>query len=130
MKTPNLQPLFIQRNYVDLEICISIFNKCNGVQFEAATKLDLAEFFNLRTPLTPVQILPRENLRMCYLINQLYKHALPANIQTRNAWLKGILQNCGINERYYKSHYNEIDGKMGSEANKDFFHTVKSIIGA
>lgn len=44
-------PLDYYRNYLDVDDCSPIYNHCNGKQFEAATKLDLCEFLNLRTPL-------------------------------------------------------------------------------
>ena len=123
-------PLDYYRNYLDVDECSSIYNHCNGKQFEAATKLDLCEFMNLRKPLVPVTILEGEKQRMCYLISQLLKHRLPAISQMKKPWLKGILAACKISESYYKSHYNDVDEKSGSEANKEFFQTVKSIIGS
>ena len=122
-------PLDYYRNYLDVDDCSPIYNHCNGKQFEAATKLDLCEFLNLRTPLVPVVILDGEKQRMCFLINQLLKYRLPSISQMKKPWLKGILAACHISEAYYKSHYNDVDGKYGSEANKEFFRTVKSILG-
>ena len=121
-------PLDYYRNYLDVDECSSIYNHCNGKQFEAATKLDLCEFMNLRKPLVPVTILEGEKQRMCYLISQLLKHRLPAISQMKKPWLKGILASCKISESYYKSHYNDVDEKSGSEANKEFFQTVKTIM--
>lgn len=71
-------PLDYYRNYLDVDDCSSIYRHCNGRQFEAATKLDLCEFLNLRSPLVPVKVLDGEKQRMCYLINRLLKHRLPA----------------------------------------------------
>lgn len=122
-------PLDYYRNYLDVDDCSSIYRHCNGRQFEAATKLDLCEFLNLRAPLVPVRILDGEKQRMCYLINRLLKHRLPAIGQMKKLWLRGILSACGISESYYRSHYNDVDEKSGSEANKEFFRTVKSILG-
>jgi len=121
-------PLDYYHNYLDVEDCSRIYNYCNGKQFEAATKLDLCEFLNLRQSLVPVTILDGEKQRMCYLISQLLKHRLPAINQMKKPWLKGILSACKISESYYKSHYNDVDEKSGSEANKEFFKTVKSIL--
>ena len=115
-------PLDYYRNYLDVDDCSPIYNHCNGKQFEAATKLDLCEFLNLRTPLVPVRILDGEKQRMCYLISQLL-------ILMKKPWLKGILAACKISESYYKSHYNDVDERSGSEANKEFYRTVKSILG-
>ena len=121
-------PLDYYRNYLDVDDCSTIYRYCNGRQFEAATKLDLCEFLNLRKPLVPVTILEGEKQRMCYLINQLLKHRLPAISQMKKPWLKGILAVCHISEAYYKSHYNDVDEKSGSEANKEFYWTVRSIL--
>ena len=121
-------PLDYYRNYLDVDDCSTIYRYCNGRQFEAATKLDLCEFLNLRKPLVPVTILDGEKQRMCYLINQLLKHRLPAISQMKKPWLKGILSACRISEAYYKSHYNDVDEKSGSEANKEFYRTVRSIL--
>lgn len=121
-------PLDYYRNYLDVDDCSTIYRYCNGRQFEAATKLDLCEFLNLRKPLVPVTILDGEKQRMCYLINQLLKHRLPAISQMKKPWLKGILAVCHISEAYYKSHYNDVDEKSGSEANKEFYRTVRSIL--
>lgn len=121
-------PLDYYRNYLDVDDCSTIYRYCNGRQFEAATKLDLCEFLNLRRPLVPVTILDGEKQRMCYLINQLLKYRLPAISQMKKPWLKGILSVCRISEAYYKSHYNDVDEKSGSEANKEFYRTVRSIL--
>lgn len=123
-------PLDYYRNYLDVDDCSPIYRYCNGRQFEAATKLDLCEFFNLRTPKVPVRVLNGEKQRMCYLINQLLKHRLPAISEMKKPWLKGILAACNISETYYKSHYNDVDEKSGSEANKAFVQTVKAILGS
>ena len=121
-------PLDYYRNYLDVDDCSRIFNCCNGRQFEAATKLDLCEFLNLRSPLVPVRILEGEKLRMCYLINQLHKHQLPPIRQMKKPWLKEILAACEISKSYYDSHSSEVYEKSGSEANKEFYRTVKSIL--
>lgn len=85
-------PLDYYRNYLDVDDCSPIYNHCNGKQFEAATKLDLCEFLNLRTPLVPVRILDGEKQRMCYLISQLLKHCVPAisemkSLGSKESWL-------------------------------------------
>ena len=128
MAEVNSYPLDFHRNYLDVEDCCRIYRYCNGRQFEAATKLDLCEFLNLRPSLVPVRILDGEKQRMCFLINQLLKHRLPAITEMKKPWLRGILAACSISESYYKSHYNDVDEKSGSEANKEFFWTVKSIL--
>ena len=140
-------PLDYYRNYLDVDDCSLIYKHCNGKQFEAATKLDLCEFLNLRTPLVAVRILDGEKQRMCYLISQLLKLRVPAISEMKKPWLKGILARvpaisemkkpwlkgilaaCKISESYYKSHYNDVDERSGSEANKEFYRTVKSILG-
>ena len=81
------------------------------------------------SPLVPVRILDGEKQRMCYLISQLLKHRVPAISEMKKPWLKGILAACKISESYYKSHYNDVDERSGSEANKEFYRTVKSILG-
>lgn len=124
----NSYPLDYYRNYLDVDVCSPIYSYCNGKQFEAATKLDLCEFLNLRTPRVPVLLLDGEKQRMCYLISQLLKHKLPSISQMKKPWLKGILGACNISEAYYKSHYNDVDEKSGSEANKEFYRTVKYIL--
>ena len=128
MAEVNSYPLDHHHNYLDVEDCSHIYRYCNGKQFEAATKLDLCEFFNLRASLVPVRILDGEKQRMCYLISQLLKHKLPAITEMKKPWLKGILASCKISDSYYKSHYNDVDEKSGSEANKEFFQTVKTIM--
>ena len=121
-------PLDYYRNYLDVDDCSAIFRHCNGRQFEAATKLDLCEFLNLRTPLVRVVVLEGEKQRMCYLISQLLKERLPAIKSMRKLWHKEILAACDITMGYYKSHYNDVDEKSGSGPNKAFFQTVKSIL--
>ena len=128
MAEVNSYPLDFHHNYLDVDDCSRIYRFCNGRQFEAATKLDLCEFFNLRASLVPVRILDGEKQRMCYLISQLLKHKLPAITEMKKPWLKGILAACNISESYYKSHYNDVDEKSGSDANKDFYQTVKTIM--
>ena len=129
MNIPASYPLEYFRNYVDVDVCSPIFEKCNGRQFQAATKLDLCEFFNLRKPPVEVRILNRQKMRMCYLINRLYKHALPDNIDVKCSWLEQILAACGIDRKYYDSHYNDVMSKSYQGENKEFYELVKSIIG-
>jgi len=121
-------PLDFYRNYLDVEDCLSVFRHCNGKQFEAATKLDLCEFLNLRTPLMPVRLLEGEKQRMCYLISQLLKHKLPAITEMKKPWLKGILAACNITESYYKSHYSDAGEDWTSGPNKRFKKTVMAIL--
>lgn len=128
MEEQKSYPLDYFRNYLDVDDCSTIYRHCNGMQFEAATKLDLCEFLNLRRPLVPVRVLEGEKQRMCYLISQLLKHRLPPMTQMKKPWLREILAACSISESYYKSHYNDVDAKSGSEANKAFYRTVKDIL--
>ena len=121
-------PLDYYRNYLDVDDCSTIFRYCNGKQFEAATKLDLCEFLNLRKPLMPVRILDGEKQRMCFLISQLLKNKVPAISEMKRAWLKGILAACKISQTYYKSHYNDAGEDWTSGPNKKFYKTVKSIL--
>lgn len=72
---------------------------------------------------------PNGEIKVSVTLSDKIKHRVPAISEMKKPWLKGILAACKINESYYKSHYNDVDERSGSEANKEFYRTVKSILG-
>ncbi len=54
---------------VELRLCLFLYDVCNDWQFEAMQGSDFAYFLNLKPTQQPVAVCPRENLRICYMVN-------------------------------------------------------------
>ena len=126
MTNPNIPRLVSYRDYIELEICLRIYELCNDRQFGHLGKLDFANFLNLRDTADTVYIKSKEKLRVCYLVWQLSK-TLPDN-HVRESWRESLLEVLGISPSYYKSHYSDIGGAGQTEVNYEFAQRVKDII--
>lgn len=54
--------------YFNMKLISSVYELCNGVQFEQMTESDFYAALNLQSSATTLKILPREKGRVCYLV--------------------------------------------------------------
>lgn len=66
------------RDVVELGLCMAIHDVCNDSQFENCTPLDFANFLNVREEAKSIAVLPKEKLRVCYMV-----FAVASNISPR-----------------------------------------------
>ena len=113
------------RDVVELGLCMAIHDVCNDSQFENCTSLDFANFLNVREVTKSIAVLPKEKLRVCYMV-----FAVARNISPRNeaeTWTRLFLQRCGIARSYYDKHRSDICADYATEDNQNY---RKSIDGA
>ena len=113
-----------QRDFVSLQLCLYLYQLCNGRQFEYMEPSDFVSFLNLRRGADGV-VRDREKLRVIYLI-----HEVADNLSEpwrAEEWKGEMLSACGIDMAYYNSHY--LDVKHSEVmANKRFANELKKAI--
>lgn len=113
------------RDVVELGLCMAIHDVCNDNQFENCTPLDFANFLNVREEAKNIAVVPKERLRVCYMV-----YAVAQNITPRKEsgiWVSLFLERCGIPKSYYDKHRMDICSPCATADNKDY---RKSIDGA
>ena len=98
----NATPLHATKDYFKPGLIIKIYELCNGQQFEDCNSTRFIDALNLRTTGSVLKIKDREKVRVCYLINQLWRR-LPKEV--RDEWLSQILDSLGISRKFYNSKY-------------------------
>lgn len=91
-----------QHDYFSPSLIIRIYELCNGQQFEDCNSTKFIDALNLRTSGSVLKIKEREKVRVCYLINQLWRQLRK---EVRDEWLSKILDSLGINRKFYNSKY-------------------------
>lgn len=91
-----------QHDYFSPGLVIQIYELCNGQQFENCNSTRFIDALNLRTTDSTLKIKEREKVRVCYLINQLWRR-LPKD--TKEDWLSKMLHTLGISRKFYNSKY-------------------------
>lgn len=99
---PNATPPDATKDYFSPGLIIRIYELCNGQQFEDCNSTRFIDALNLRTSGSVLKIKEREKVRVCYLINQLWR-LLPKN--TREEWLSMMLTTLDISRKFYNSKY-------------------------
>ena len=100
--SPNATPPDATKDYFKPGLIIRIYELCNGQQFEDCNSTRFIDALNLRTTGSVLKIKEREKVRVCYLINQLWRR-LPKEV--RDEWLSHILDSLGISRKFYNSKY-------------------------
>lgn len=111
---------------VRLSLCMFLYEVCNDVQFEYMTGSDFVNFLNLKPTSAPVTVLPRENLRVCYLVHAISRTITPKREAAR--WAECFLQQCGIEYGYYYKHCHDVASHYASPANKEFARLVDTVL--
>lgn len=100
--SPNVTTSDATKDYFSPSLIIRIYELCNGQQFEDCNSTRFIDALNLRTTGSVLKIKEREKVRVCYLINQLWR-LLPKN--TREEWLSMMLTTLDISRKFYNSKY-------------------------
>ena len=100
--SPNATPSDTTNDYLKPGLIIRIYELCNGQQFEDCNSTRFIDALNLRTTGSILKIKEREKVRVCYLINQLWRQLRK---EVRDEWLSHILDSLGISRKFYNSKY-------------------------
>ena len=92
----------VTKDYFKPGLIIKIYELCNGQQFEDCNSTRFIDALNLRTTGSVLKIKEREKVRVCYLINQLWRQLRK---EVRDKWLSQILDSLGISRKFYNSKY-------------------------
>lgn len=114
------------RDVVELGLCMAIHEVCNDSQFENCTPLDFANFLNVREEAKTISVVPKEKLRVCYMV-----YAVAQNITPRKEagiWTSLFLERCGIVKSYYDKHRTDICADHATEDNKNYRKSIDEAI--
>ena len=114
------------RDVVELGLCMAIHDVCNDSQFENCTPLDFANFLNVREEAKSIAVLPKEKLRVCYMV-----FAVARNISPRKeaeTWARLFLQRCDIAKSYYDKHRSDICADHATEDNQNYRKSIDEAI--
>lgn len=100
--SPNVTTPDATKDYFKPGLIIKIYELCNGFQFEECNITIFLDAINLRAPGSVLKIKDREKVRVCYLINQLWRR-LPKEV--RDEWLSRMLVSLAISRKFYNSKY-------------------------
>lgn len=100
--SPNATLPDATKDYFNPGLIIRIYELCNGQQFENCNSTRFIDALNLRTTSPVLKIKEREKVRVCYLINQLWRQHRK---ELRDEWLSKILDSLGISRKFYNSKH-------------------------
>lgn len=100
--SPNVTTPDATKDYFSPSLIIRIYELCNGQQFEDCNSTRFIDALNLRTTDSVLKIKEREKVRVCHLINQLWRQLRK---EVRDEWLSEILDSLGISRKFYNSKY-------------------------
>lgn len=109
--------------FFPMDLIRSIYNLCNGKQFEEVPELEFYKFLNLQK-ISPLKIMKGEKARVCFLI---YLLAESWRALQRAEWKKNILNRLGISKEIYHSKYKDPVSDLPSRANQEFAEALKEI---
>lgn len=90
------------KDYFNPGLIIRIYELCNGRQFEECNITSFIDAMNLRANGCVLKIKEREKVRVCHLINQLWRRLTK---EVRDEWLSKMLVSLGISRKFYNSKY-------------------------
>ena len=108
--------------YFPMSLVSSIYEACNGKQFEEMPEIDFFHFLNLYPNYKPITPKKGEKTRICYLINQLSN---TLSQEKKDRWLKDFLKLVGIDYSFYRAKYRDAVGDLPSEVNQEFAESLK-----
>lgn len=114
------------KDIVSLGVCVSIFQTCNGKQFNSMPASDFFYFLNLKLPKEKVTTLTGEKQRICYMIYVVSQTIVPADFA--KTWIEGILYLCGISYEYYDKHRKDVESINASKNNREFKKIIQEAI--
>ncbi|MCC8039072.1 MAG: hypothetical protein LIP02_13220 [Bacteroidales bacterium] len=114
-------------DYLDLAICMYLYEEVNDIQFHYTNAGDFVNFMNLRP--TNEKVIPRagEKLRIGYMAEKISQTIHPRAIGQE--WFKNFLKQCGFTLKYYQGHRSEImDDDYAYEHNLEFKKSIEKAI--
>ncbi|MDH6357771.1 hypothetical protein [Parabacteroides sp. PF5-9] len=120
-KLVETKPVLKQGSYFDMKLVSLIHNKCNNIQFENLSEIDLYSILNLHPTNSILTVKTGERTRMCYLIYKLYEYL---KTESRTEWRTAILKSVGIEKSYYNSKYKEPISEVPSRKSETFAQHV------
>lgn len=114
------------RDVVELGLCMAIHDVCNDNQFENCTPLDFANFLNVREEARTIAVVPKEKLRVCYMVYAVARNITPRKEAETRARL--FLQRCNIAKSYYDKHRADICADHATEDNKNYRESIDGAI--
>lgn len=126
--SPYATPQDATKDYFKPGLIIQIYELCNGIQFEECNTTRFHDAINLRTTDSVLKIKEREKVRVCYLINQLWRQLRK---EVRDEWLSKMLTSLCISRKFYNSKYS-ISTSYGecSRASRVFCEELQEIFVA
>lgn len=126
--SPNVTTPDATKDYFKPGLIIRIYEVCNGRQFEECNITIFIDAMNLRANGCVLKIKEREKVRVCHLINQLWRR-LPKEV--RDEWLSKMLVSLGISRKFYNSKYSISTGYGEcSRESKAFCEELQEIFAA
>ena len=126
--SPNVPTPDATKDYFKPGLIIRIYELCNGRQFEECNITIFIDAMNLRANWCVLKIKEREKVRVCHLINQLWRR-LPKEV--RDEWLSKMLVSLGISRKFYNSKYSISTGYGEcSRESKAFCEELQEIFAA
>lgn len=100
--SPNITTQDATKDYFRPDLIIRIYEMCNGRQFEECNITSFLDAMNLRASGSVLKIKDREKVRVCYLINPLWRQL---SKEVRDEWLSQILDSLDVSRKFYNSKY-------------------------
>lgn len=122
---PNVTTQDTTKDYFKPGLIIRIYELCNGRQFEECNITSFLDAMNLRTTGSVLKIKEREKVRVCYLINRLWRQLSKG---ARDEWLSHILDSLDISRKFYNSKYSISPHKYDRSKASNIFCTELSEI--
>lgn len=111
---------------VDLALCLFIYEVCNDRQFGYLSGSDFVNFMNLKPTVQPVNVRPKENLRVCYMVMSVSLTVKPR--ERGKQWAEDFLKRCGISKSYYDKHRNDVCAQGTTNENKEYRRSIDNAI--
>lgn len=111
---------------VDLALCLFIYEVCNDCQFGYLSGSDFVNFMNLKPTVQPVNVRPKENLRVCYMVMSVSLTVKPR--ERGKQWAEDFLKRCGISKSYYDKHRNDVCAQGATNENKEYRRSIDNAI--
>lgn len=121
MKTEKNNTTCAKKDVVILPVCNCLYSCCKNL-FENITAIELSYFLNARP--IKIKVSARQAIRVCHLLYIISNELIEDG--NKSGWVKSVLQNCGISEATYRSHYHE----MGQSKDSDDVLLVRKIKAA
>lgn len=126
--SPNVTTPDATKDYFKPGMIIRIYELCNGRQFEECNITIFIDAMNLRANGCVLKIKEREKVRVCHLINQLWRRL---SKEVRDEWLSKMLVSLGISRKFYNSKYSISTGYGEcSRESKAFCEELQEIFAA